>query len=425
VKPARIEDLAVSISSGITPLRSNPEFWNEGNIPWLKTEQLGEKDIYKTNEYISEVALSKTSIKLNPRNTLSMAMYGEGKTRGNVSILRQPMTTNQACCNIVLDEALADVEYVYYSLKNQYSNLRNLSSGVRKNLNSGDIKGFAIALPETLPDQQKIAKVLSTLDAKIELNNRINAELEAMAKLLYDYWFVQFDFPMTAEQAAALGQPHLEGQPYKSSGGKMVFNETLKREIPEGWRGDNIMALSKLGGGGTPSKTRPEYWNGEIPFFTPTDAKPEPFLLKTEDYITKEGHEKSSTRVYPAGTLFLTARGSVGKVMITSAKMAMSQSCYALVPNEGVSSQFLYFHFQRLIHYLKVKSSGSVFKSIVTNDIEFSPMVIPDTSILENFNAITNPMFEKILNNQKQNQELTQLRDWLLPMLMNGQVTVE
>jgi len=218
-----ISSLAKRVSSGLTPLRSNPEFWLAGTIPWLKTEQLGEKFIYSTTEKISKIALKKTSIKICRPNTLTIAMYGEGKTRGNVSIIKSEMATNQACCNIELDPELADFEYVYYFLKTQYNELRSLSSGVRKNLNSEDIKNFVIRLPQELKDQRKVAAVLSALDAKIDCNNRINAELEAMAKALYDYWFVQFEFP------------DANGKPYKSSGGKMVYNDMLGREIPQGW----------------------------------------------------------------------------------------------------------------------------------------------------------------------------------------------
>ncbi|EBR4567877.1 restriction endonuclease subunit S, partial [Salmonella enterica] len=236
VKP--LIELSKKISSGLTPLRSNPEFWDNGTIPWLKTEQLGEKYIYETNEHISEVALEKTAIRLFPVNSLSIAMYGEGKTRGNLSILKKSMATNQACCNVEIDSDKADYEYVYYFLKTQYDELRQLSSGVRKNLNSNDIKNYPIRLPSSLDEQRKIACVLKVLDDKIALNNRINAELEAMAKTLYDYWFVQFDFP------------DANGKPYKTSGGKMEYNATLKREVPVGWKIKKIseIALVKAGG---------------------------------------------------------------------------------------------------------------------------------------------------------------------------------
>src|SRR5687768_2898613 len=116
-KRKKLKDISLLIGSGITPRRDNKSYWEGGTIPWLKTEQLGEKNIYDTNEKITQFALDETSIKIFPVNTLSMAMYGEGRTRGNVSILKKEMTTNQACCNIVLDREKADYEYVYYYLK--------------------------------------------------------------------------------------------------------------------------------------------------------------------------------------------------------------------------------------------------------------------------------------------------------------------
>lgn len=194
-----LSEIAISIGSGLTPLRSNSDFWNAGDIKWLKTEQLGQKYVYDTSEYITSEALEKTTIKIYPADTISIAMYGEGRTRGSLSILKSQMTTNQACCNVVLDKQKADVEYVYYYLKNQYHQLRNLSSGVRKNLNSNDIKSFEILLPDNVNTQEEVSGVLWVIDKKIEINNRINTELEAMAKTLYDYWFVQFDFPMQTE----------------------------------------------------------------------------------------------------------------------------------------------------------------------------------------------------------------------------------
>jgi len=233
-----------------------------------------------------------------------------------------------------------------------------------------------------------------------------------MAKTLYDYWFVQFDFP------------DQNGKPYKSSGGKMAYNATLKREIPEGWYGSNILAVAELLGGGTPTKKKPEYWDGKIPFFTPTDANGTIYKFSTEDYITDEGLKKSSTKLFDENTVFITARGSVGKLVLVGTKMAMNQSCYALRAKAGISYAFLFFLTKELIHHLEVKSSGSVFDSIVSNDIEFTNLAIPDPTLVEKFAAIVEPAFERIANNTRENQQLTQLRDWLLPMLMNGQVTV-
>ena len=318
-----------------------------------------------------------------------------------------------------------DPEFVSYYINSiTKSHIKGqLVGAIQQHFNIGAAK--EIHFPNISRQEQKsLSSTLTALDAKIALNQRINHELEGMAKLLYDYWFVQYDFPLSAAQAAALGQPRLTGQPYRSSGGPMVYQEQLKREIPKGWKVENILAVAELGGGATPSKKNANYWNGEIPFFTPTDATSEAFCIDTEDHITEEGLSNISTRLFSEGTLFITARGSVGKAMIISREMAMNQSCYALIPREGIGRAFLYYQTLSLMGFLHAKSSGSVFKSIVTNDIKFTPAIVPSPEVIQEFNKLAEPIFDQILNNQKQNQELTTLRDWLLPMLMNGQVRV-
>lgn len=267
-------------------------------------------------------------------------------------------------------------------------------------------------------NQRQIASILSALDDKIELNNKINAELEQMAKTLYDYWFVQFDFPF------AQGKPDADEKPYKSSGGKMVYNEVLKREIPEGWNVGNLLGIADLQGGGTPNTSNQVFWNGDIPFFTPSDANNSVFSIQTIQNITKSGLERSSTKLFEKGTIFLTARGSVGRVMIASKEMAMNQSCYALKPKDK-NYTFLYFSTLGAVGYLRAKSSGSIFNAIVSNDIKFTPVVIPAAEVRNRFNELMLPLFERILINLQQNQQLSTLRDWLLPMLMNGQIRIE
>lgn len=306
-------------------------------------------------------------------------------------------------------------EYLLYAFLSP-----NLQSQFRKHDSSGstvshirvpDCLKFELPLP-ALCDQQKITAVLSAIDAKIDCNKRINAELEAMAKTLYGYWFVQCDFP------------DFNGKPYKSSGGKMVYSTMLKRAIPCGWTDSSILAVADLLGGGTPTKKKAEYWGGDIPFFTPTDADGESFKFSTADYITDEGLKGSSTRLFGKHTVFITARGSVGKLTLAGVDMAMNQSCYALRAKQGISHTFLFLLAKELIHHLQVKSSGSVFDSIVSNDIELTKLAIPTTDVIEKFAAVVEPAYEKIANNIKENLQLAQLRDWLLPMLMNGQVTV-
>lgn len=268
-----------------------------------------------------------------------------------------------------------------------------------------------------LPDLKKRSTTydfLNKIDKKIELNNRICAELEAMIKTQFEYWFIQFDFPDT------------NGLPYKLSGGKMVYNELLKRKIPEEWKASNILQVAQLLGGGTPTKAEPKYWEGNIPFFTPTDSSASFFSLSTENYITQNGLENSSTKLFEPNTIFITARGSVGRLALNAVPMAMNQSCYALKAKEGVSHTYLFFLTKELIHHLKVKATGSVFNSIVSNDIEWTNLAIPsDNGLIQEFAKVAEPIFKKIKLCAEENAKLESLRNWLLPMLMNGQVTVK
>jgi len=317
-------------------------------------------------------------------------------------------------------------KFIYYALHRDvfFEHVMNGSKGTKMPRGDKDqILEFPIPDFEK-PVQKKIAKVLSDLDSKIELNNKINEELEAMAKLIYDYWFVQSDFPITKEQAEALGNPKLEGKPYKSSGCEMVYNEELKREIPEGWVVGTILDCADLVGGGTPSKKKKEYWGGTIPFFTPSDSEDYVFCFSSELYTNDLGVRKSSTKYFDKGTVFITARGSVGRINIAGVPMAMNQSCYALCPKKSYSSEFIYFHTEQIVEILKIKSSGSTFNSIVTNDFKFSKLVVPDKKVIQSYSSLVESFFKKIWLNKNETQKLTELRDWLLPMLMNGQVSV-
>ncbi len=315
--------------------------------------------------------------------------------------------------NAIAGEVKSDysIDYLYYLMKSLNLNDRQVGSS-QPLLTQGVLNNISVKIYESSQTQQSIAAVLSALDKKIALNKQINARLEQMAKTLYDYWFVQFDFP------------DANGKPYKSSGGEMVFDETLKREIPKGWKSGNILNIANLLGGGTPSKSSPEYWNGNIPFFTPTDCDNSIFILDTADRITDAGLCNSSTRLFKKHSIFITARGSVGRSSINAVPMAMNQSCYAFQAKENVSYTFLFFLIRELIMILEVKATGSVFNSIVSSDIETTNLVISNKDLIMKFGEYCEPLFNQIETNLKQNHQLTQLRDFLLPMLMNGQISV-
>jgi type I restriction enzyme S subunit len=412
----KLQEISKSISSGLTPLRSNSAYWENGSIPWVKTDQLGEKYIYDSNEKISSYALQDTSIKLNPVNTLSIAMYGEGRTRGNVSILKSEMTTNQASCNLVIDENKADHEFVYYFLKTQYNQLRNLSSGVRNNLNSNDIKNFEIRLPKNIATQKKIAAVLSALDAKIELNNRINAELESLAKTIYDYWFVQFDFPFDFAQ----GKPSADGKPYKSSGGEMVYVEELKREIPAGWRVDSLWKIANYFNGLPMQNNRPidDNYLRVIKIREMNEGFSENTEFAKAD-IPKEA-------IVEDGDILFSWSATLDVKMWTQGKGALNQHIFKVTSNKFPKT-FYYYELKNYLNHFKMMAERrkTTMGHITQEHLKQSRIVIPPNELVNQVHTMLTPKFEKRILLDKENQQLTQLRDWLLPMLMNGQVSIK
>jgi type I restriction enzyme S subunit len=414
MKRIKLKEISSFIGSGLTPLRSNTKYWNNATIPWLKTEQLGEYKIYNTNEFISEIALKETSIKLYPVNTIAIAMYGEGQTRGKTSIIKKPMTTNQACCNLIINEQKADYLFVYYNLRTKYNKLRSLSSGVRKNLNSNDIKDLEIELPENISTQQKIAKVLSALDDKIELNNRINAELEAMAKTLYDYWFVQFDFP------------NENNKPYKTSGGKMTYSPELKREIPVGWEVKKLGELGVFKNGINYDPTKPGNTFANI-INVRNISNSSTFISKFDlDKIALFDHELSNYLV-SENDILIARSGIPGAIRLISEFDENTIYCGFIIRfllSDNNFKNYLFFTLRNLESSSTAKSTGTIMQNINQDTLKRMDIIIPNSTILNKFNSVIVPIFTKLNINIKENQQLSELRDWLLPMLMNGQVKV-
>lgn len=267
-----------------------------------------------------------------------------------------------------------------------------------------DIGNLKFKIPD-LPTQKSIAKVLSDLDAKIELNNRINRELEAMAKTLYDYWFVQFDFP------------NADGKPYKSSGGKMVYNAELKREIPEGWAVKKLSQIANITMGQSPSgSSYNDNGIGEIFFQGSTD-----FGWR---YPTIRQYTTEPSRMAKSGDILLSVRAPVGTLNIADNDCCIGRGLAALNSKSGYDSYLYYVmeYFKQIFDHRN--NAGTTFGSITKDDLHSLKLVYPKDDLLKKYNKTVSKYNQMILNNHKQNQHLTTLRDWLLPMLMNGQVTV-
>lgn len=283
-------------------------------------------------------------------------------------------------------------------------------------ISPNDIGELKFKFPE-LEVQKKIASVLSSLDSKIELNNRINAELEQMAKTIYDYWFVQFDFPISAEYAASIGQPKLEGKPYKSSGGKMVWSEELKREVPEGWEVVELSDIANITmGQSPPGSSYNEESDGMIFFQGCTDFG--------NRFPTIRKFTTEPTRFAKIGDILLSVRAPVGTMNIANNNCCIGRGLAALNSKDNCISYLFGVMTNLKQIFDRRNTDGTTFGSITKDDLFSLKVVRPTNPILESYNKLMNPSF--LLQNELEgeNQKLTELRDWLLPMLMNGQVRV-
>ena len=296
-----------------------------------------------------------------------------------------------------------DSRFVYYSLFRDdfFNHMMKGSKGTK--MPRGDknqILDFHI--PDfDFPTQQKIASVLSALDSKIELNNRINAELEAMAKTLYDYWFVQFDFP------------DAHGKPYKSSGGKMQFNAELKREIPDGWEVGTLKEILDI----FDSKRIPlsnmqrAEMKGKYPYYGATSI-----MDYIDDYI------------FDGEYILLAEDGSVMDengfpiVQYIWGKTWVNNHAHVLKPKKESNYEYL-FHLLKSISVIQIMT-GSIQKKINQDNLMNVKIPFPNSELLTLFSKFATPIRKQIINTIEENQKLAELRDWLLPMLMNGQVTV-
>jgi type I restriction enzyme S subunit len=261
-----------------------------------------------------------------------------------------------------------------------------------------------IPLP-SLSTQQKIASVLSSLDSKIELNNRINAELEAMAKTLYDYWFVQFDFP------------NKDGKPYKTSGGKMVWNDELKREIPEGWISGELKDIANITmGQSPPGESYNEEGNGIIFYQGCTDFG--------NRFPTIRKFTTEPTRFAKEGDILLSVRAPVGTLNIAKENCCIGRGLASLNSKDNCIGYLFGVMVNLKQIFDRRNVDGTTFGSITKDDLFSLKVVKPTINILEKYHVAINSSFEKQNQLELENIKLTELRDWLLPMLMNGQVKV-
>ena len=353
--------------------------------------------ITRTSETIDELAMSCVATKDYPKATYS----------GFTKRLR-PKTTG-----ITYHKYLAFYLRGYLFRK---AVTNNAFMTLRASFNEDIFSFLNLYLPE-YQEQVKIGDMLYNMEQKISLNQKICSELEAMAKTLYDYWFVQFDFPDE------------NGEPYRTAGGEMVWNEQLKREIPKGWKTGTIRDLGTIVSGGTPNTSCDEYYCTDgYAWITPNDLSgntDKMFINHGERDVTVEGIENSSAVLMPKHTVLLSTRAPIGYLAISENEVCTNQGFKSIVPDSGYSEFYIYYVLKSNIPAIAQQGVGTTFKEVSKETLSGFKIPLPPIELTERFAAHILPVCTKRKLLENECKELTKLRDWLLPMLMNGQARME
>ena len=285
-------------------------------------------------------------------------------------------------------------------------------------LKCADIPGFQLPIPTPF-EQRTIAHILGTLDDKIELNRRMNETLEAMARALFQSWFVDFDPVRAKMEDRDTGLPQDIGDLFPD---RLVDSEM--GEIPEGWGIGSLADAIQLLSGGTPKTAVASYWNGSIPWYTPRDApgQGDVFVLNTQRTISQAGVDNSATKVLPARTTVISARGTVGRLACLGRPMAMNQTCYGIRGAGGYKEFFTYWLVRDAVEELRCRTHGTVFDTITRQTFAFVRSHLPPVDVVAAFESIVEPIMERILSHRQEALTLAALRDTLLPKLMSGEI---
>lgn len=407
------------LCTGIIDCPHSTPKWQDRGIPVIRNYNLKDGKIDCTNlSFVSEEDYKERVKRAIPEE--SDIIISREAPMGVVGIVPKEFQCclGQRLVLLKIDKSKCLPKYLLYTLMSEYVQVQirriNQTGSIVSNLNISSLKELKIPL-HNFEEQRKIANILSAIDDKIQINHQINQELEAMAKTLYDYWFVQFDFP------------DQNGKPYKSSGGKMIYNPELKREIPEGWEVETLKDFeSKIITGKTPSRANSDNFGGEIPFITIGDIRGNTFIYSTSETLTDLGASVQQNKYLPEGSLCVSCIATVGEIGFTTEWSHTNQQINSIVFEDETNRYYLYFALKNYFENANASAkTGNTFANMNKEDFSGIRIILPRNEIKNNFHKITELYFAQIKCLQGQNQELTQLRDWLLPMLMNGQVKVE
>lgn len=418
VNSLRIEDVCDFVGGSQPPKADFIFEPREGYVRLIQTRD------YKTDSFVTYIPENSTQ-KFCDEKDIMIGRYGPPIfqiCRGlngayNVALLKAKPKNN------------IDREYLYYFLKQesvfQYVDKLSARTGGQTGVDLVSLNEYPIRLPENIEDQKKLVAILYAIDAKIELNNRINAELDAMAKTLYDYWFVQFDFPFDFDQ----DKPAANGKPYKSSGGKMLYNPTLKREIPEGWQSKKLETVTSTIRRGI----SPKYVEDRgFPVLNQKCIRDQRIQFGDCRYHSTElqSNDERLLRFYDV-LVNSTGVGTLGRVAFVKRlleKNTTVDSHVTIVRTDSreITPEYLAWTMLRYQSVIESAANGSTGQVELNKSfVENLDIVIPEETIQKRFSSFIEPLVKEIATREREIDLFTELRDWLLPMLMNGQVAVQ
>ena len=398
-KEYKYTDLCTLIGGG-TPKTSEPSYWG-GHIPWLSVKDFGNdgKYVYSTEKSITDAGLNNSSTKLLKKDDIIISARG---TIGAIAMLSSEMAFNQSCFGI-RSNALVDQHYLYYLTKTKIAELQKNSHGSVFDTITRDTFAKLDCLIPPFEKQKAIASILSSLDDKIEVNRRINDNLEQQAQALFKSWFVDFE-------------PFKDGE----------FVESELGMIPKGWRVGVIQDLaSKMASGGTPTSTNRDYYGGDVLWYSTKELN-DNFLFDSEKHISQLGLDNSSAKLFPEDTVLMAiyAAPTVGRLGVLSHEATFNQAAVGIVAREEIGYEYIYLLLLSERKNLNNLACGVAQQNLNVGIVKNYKCIIPSKSVLSSFRNYITQIFLQQKELQNESRRLAQLRDTLLPRLMSGELKV-